>query len=291
MTEEIRHNFEETERLAARFSAHSEHLHTEGGTHLGAARHHFGRTRGRGSLAQAAESGVEKLLDSVTKAQKALTEHLDKVARGHHQANANHRAHEQSVADALHGIRRGDAGRDGPTPPHRGGAEGAGGRPRELEAGPSTGPTTDDVRNWRSRRRHLEEEPGERRWAAGERAAARLWGGRRHGNHVPVATHDHAPYPVTGSGGRHVDVTAHDASGRRYHVEVKTYQRWKTVNGTPVEQFVPLSDDLFEQIAKDVATRRRDPDVQLHWDFMDAHPSPALRNALLRARIVFTTRN
>ena len=118
-----------------------------------------------------------------------------------------------------------------------------------------------------------------------------MWGGRHQGNHVPVPTHDNAPYPVTGPGGRDVDVVHVGLDGRRYHIEVKTYQRWKTVNGVSVEQFVPLSEDIREQIAKDVNIRAADPSVELRWHFADAHPSPELRNALLHARIVFTTMN
>ena len=47
-------------------------------------------------------------------------------------------------------------------------------------------------------------------------------------------------------------------SGGTVNVEIKTYNRWATVNGEPVEQFVPLGK-LEEQIAKDVAIMAAEP--------------------------------
>jgi hypothetical protein len=52
-----------------------------------------------------------------------------------------------------------------------------------------------------------------------------------------------------------------------------------------------LSEEIRQQIAKDVNIRAADPSVELRWSFTDAHPSPELKNALMHARIVFTTMN
>jgi hypothetical protein len=175
-----------------------------------------------------------------------------------------------------------------------GGAGALPGRPPlQLEPGNTGGPTLRDLMNWRSRptQERAGAYPGEKRWRAGERHVANMWDGQHQGNHIPVPTHDNAPYPVTGPGGRDVDVVHVGPDGRKYHIEVKTYQRWKTVNGVSQEQYVPLSEDLREQIAKDVNIRAADPAVELHWTFTDAHPSPELRNALSHARITFTTMN
>lgn len=53
MSEEFRDDYDEVERLAGRFDAHSSHLHSESGQQLSAAHHRFGRTRGKGGIARA----------------------------------------------------------------------------------------------------------------------------------------------------------------------------------------------------------------------------------------------
>ncbi|MFI9785490.1 RHS repeat-associated core domain-containing protein [Kitasatospora sp. NPDC051984] len=114
MSDGFKHNHEETEKLAEHFKAGSSRLTSAGDTHLGRARHHFGRTRGRGGLAQAAEAGVEQLIESITKGQKALGKHLGDVGTGLKKTSANHRAHEQELTRTLSSIAGGKGTPKGP---------------------------------------------------------------------------------------------------------------------------------------------------------------------------------
>ena len=70
------------------------------------------------------------------------------------------------------------------------------------------------------------------------------------------------------------------------NVEIKTYNRWATVDGVPVERFVPLNGKLVAQINKDVAIMAENPGTRAVWSFLDAHPSDELREALLAAKII-----
>ncbi|MEU6355704.1 hypothetical protein ABZ896_41390 [Streptomyces sp. NPDC047072] len=278
MSDGFNHNYDETDRVRDRAREQGTHLDEAAGSRLRSSRTRLQGTRGRGALSEAIGAAAEEAMRGLEQAQRQLRRHMDDMADGLDQMSRNHRTNDDRVADQLRGIGDRSAGQT-PT------------RPLALEAGPAGGPTHRDVLNWRNRRASG---PGGRegtRWFQGEQFTARMWGGRNQDNHVPVPTNDNAPYPVTRPGGRNVDVTSDGGDGRTYHVETKTYQRWKTVEGQAAEQFVPLSDDLFEQIAKDVNIRRADPNVELRWDFADAHPSPELANALRHARIVFVTRN
>ncbi|WP_405009059.1 DUF6531 domain-containing protein [Kitasatospora sp. NBC_01539] len=107
MSGEFRHDPLEVDTLAGRFGEHSEKMNDSGDRHLGRARRAQGRTRGRGALAQAAETGVDQLMEAVTKGQKALGKHLDDVGKGLKQTSANHRANEADVARSLGGITSG----------------------------------------------------------------------------------------------------------------------------------------------------------------------------------------
>jgi hypothetical protein len=93
-------------------------------------------------------------------------------------------------------------------------------------------------------------------------------------------------------GGRKTDVPIDLPGGRTVAGEVKMYQQYRTVtlaDGTRVTErgAVPLSDHIREQIAKDVALRRADPNFDPRWIFLGAGPNPALRAELTRAGIVF----
>ena len=78
-------------------------------------------------------------------------------------------------------------------------------------------------------------------------------------------------------------------SAGRLNVEIKTYNRWATVNGQRVERFVPLKKELVAQINKDVAIMAEHPGTRAVWHFLDAHPSDELREALLAAKIIIRT--
>ncbi|WP_354643004.1 RHS repeat-associated core domain-containing protein [Kitasatospora camelliae] len=114
MSDGFKHSHEETEKLAEHFKLGSGKLTGSGDTHLGRARHHFGRTKGKGGLAQAAEAGVEQLMESLTKGQKALGKHLDDVGTGLKKTSANHREHEQELTRTLSQITGGKSTPGGP---------------------------------------------------------------------------------------------------------------------------------------------------------------------------------
>jgi len=124
------------------------------------------------------------------------------------------------------------------------------------------------------------------KWQAGEVYVQELYGSGGQ-QHYPVPTSSGGAFPVTRPGGRYVDAPVPTARGGTLAVEVKTYGRWRTVNGAPEMREVPLSSHITEQIAKDVALRAADPTFDPRWTFLDAPPSAELRAELNRANITF----
>jgi hypothetical protein len=93
-------------------------------------------------------------------------------------------------------------------------------------------------------------------------------------------------FSVPGTGGRWVDVWAPPSGGFQMAGEVKAYQRWITVEGTPTQHTVQLSTRIEQQIQKDVWLRDHVPGYDPHWIFADAPPSPELAARLAQERIV-----
>jgi hypothetical protein len=111
--------------------------------------------------------------------------------------------------------------------------------------------------------------------------------------HYPVQTNSDPDFPVTRTGGRKVDVPVDLPDGSTTAIEIKMYQRFRTVtqpDGSQVTQHVevPLRPEIREQINKDVALRNADPSYDPRWAFLGAGPSPALRDYLTKAGIIFT---
>jgi hypothetical protein len=148
---------------------------------------------------------------------------------------------------------------------------------------PADGPLTlRDVRNTRDVRT---------RWELGEEYHRQMWGGGPE-RHYPVPTSTDPRYPVTGSGGRKVDVPVDLPDGRTIAVEVKTYGPYRTItlkDGTTqaIRNEVPLSDGIKQQIHKDIALRQMDPKYDPRWSFTHAGPSAELRAYLKEAKIIF----
>ena len=94
---------------------------------------------------------------------------------------------------------------------------------------------------------------------------------------------------IEGDGGRFVDAPVDLPNGGVLAVEVKTYGRWRTVSGVPQEQTVPLSDEIREQILKDVWLCDNHPNYDPRWIFLDAPPSKELQDFLNQHRIVNVT--
>lgn len=141
---------------------------------------------------------------------------------------------------------------------------------RMLEASPATTYTYNQVQNLR----------GRPRYTGGEVFVGELNRGTGQ-HHYPVAANPSGPHPVNGTGGRFVDVHVIDTkSGRIYAIEVKTYVRYRTVDGQPVFNTVPLSKEIQQQINKDIALRNTVPGYEPQWVFLGAPPSPELQKAL-----------
>lgn len=84
---------------------HSKHLEEKGGKHLHASRHHFGRTRGRGSLAKAIEEVTEKAMKSLGDAHGQLKKHLNDVGEGLSEAGKAQKKHDKHVQDGMDGVK------------------------------------------------------------------------------------------------------------------------------------------------------------------------------------------
>lgn len=138
---------------------------------------------------------------------------------------------------------------------------------RELPNYPTTH-TRRQIRNMRQ----------PRKWRAGEEHVRQRYGGQPRDY---AAQKPRRGYEYTDGGGRSVDVSVDLPNGTTANIEVKTYQGYRTVNGMPKGQEVPLSPGIRNQIEKDIAQRTADPKYRPAWTFMDAPPSKELKRFLL----------
>jgi RHS repeat-associated protein len=124
---------------------------------------------------------------------------------------------------------------------------------------------------------------GKERWQAGEQYIQELYGseGQRH-YHVPPQDGELA---ISGSGGRFVDAPV-DVDNGVLANEVKTYQKWRTVNGAPQQNTVPLNEHIRQQINKDIWLRDNLDGFDPRWLFIDAPPSSELSRYLSRHNII-----
>ena len=167
-----------------------------------------------------------------------------------------------------------------------GGSHQTGKPPLALPPGPTHKLSMEQIKRIRDRQERAD---------AAEDFARELYGGGPE-RHYPVSPNSDPDFPVTGTGGRKVDVPVDLPGGGTLAVEVKMYQQYRTVklpDGTSVTHKVevPLSSEIRQQINKDVALHRADPTYDPRWDFHGAGPSPELREYLTRAGIVFIERN
>ncbi len=92
---------------------------------------------------------------------------------------------------------------------------------------------------------------------------------------------------ITGSGGRYVDAPVTAPNGDILANEVKMYSQWTTINGQPTQQFVPLSDNIQQQVLKDAWLQANYPGYQPNWLFLGAPPSQDLAQYLSAEGIPF----
>ncbi|MCX9012822.1 MAG: DUF4157 domain-containing protein, partial [Candidatus Methanoperedens sp.] len=93
-------------------------------------------------------------------------------------------------------------------------------------------------------------------------------------------------FPVPGTGGRFTDVLAPPGGGFQLAGEVKAWHRWVTVEGRAMQQTVPLTPQIEQQIQSDVWLRANVPGYDPRWIFADAPPSPDLAARLNQEHIV-----
>jgi hypothetical protein len=139
-------------------------------------------------------------------------------------------------------------------------------------------PTTNTLSQIRNMR-------GPERWQSGEQYVQELYGSPGQ-QHFPVPPTTVDGQKITGSGGRFVDAPVPTSNGGTIANEVKTYQTWRSVNGQPMQQSVPLSDNIQQQILKDVWLRSNVPGYDPRWIFLDAAPSPELSRQLTNQQII-----
>jgi len=152
MSGEFKHDHDATENLAKRFGGMSDDMEDSHRRHHTRARSAFGRTKGKGGLAGAAEEGVSKLLDAMEDGQKALRKHLKDVGTGLEHSSRRHRENEQKITDALKGT-HGDGNR--PKGPSSGGGSSSSGsgsgqgsnRPKPTPPPPKLREGTGDARD------------------------------------------------------------------------------------------------------------------------------------------------
>ncbi len=153
----------------------------------------------------------------------------------------------------------------------------AAGRPRigyvrreALERGPQTTHTIRQVLNMR----------GKERSEAAENLWNQMYRGQRH-VHRPVPADPDAVRPITGSGGRHTDVTAPGGANSTMGLEIKAYLEYRTINGVATKMEVELTTELEQQIYKDAWLRAQDATFRPVWLFMGAPPGDKIK-ALLK---------
>ena len=122
---------------------------------------------------------------------------------------------------------------------------------------------------------------GRKKWEAGETYVQELYGskGQKH-YQVP------AEGKITGSGGRYVDAPVSVPKNNVIAIEVKTYNKYITVEGNAILNEVPLSSSIKQQVLKDIYLRDNVPGYDPRWIFLDAPPSAELSTFLNKNRII-----
>lgn len=126
---------------------------------------------------------------------------------------------------------------------------------------------------------------GKEKSEASENYIGQVYGGQTQ-VHNPVTPAPTSNFAVEGEGGRFTDAVAAGGVGQTLGLEVKMYMRWRTVKGVAVEGAVPLSNEIIEQVNKDVHLRNKNPGFDPRWIFLEAPPSPQLAGYLQNAGIV-----
>ncbi|APU09435.1 hypothetical protein A5M85_03800 [Cellulophaga lytica] len=122
---------------------------------------------------------------------------------------------------------------------------------------------------------------GVKKWKSGEVYVQELYGsnGQKHYKVPPEGE-------ITGSGGRYCDAPVETPKNGTMALEVKTYNRYITVEGKVKVNEVPLSPKIRQQVLKDVYLRDNVKGYDPRWIFLDAPPSLELSTFLSKNRII-----
>lgn len=124
------------------------------------------------------------------------------------------------------------------------------------------------------------------RWRAGEQFIRERFGagGSLH-FHVPRG--EFGGEEITGRGGRFADAVEYRADGTFVAHEVKTYETYKKIDGKNVEQSVPLSQEIRQQVLKDAWLAANVKGYTAFWHFLGAKPSKDLKEFLDKHHIKY----
>ncbi|WP_139382850.1 hypothetical protein [Luteibacter sp. 22Crub2.1] len=127
---------------------------------------------------------------------------------------------------------------------------------------------------------------GAKRWQAGEQYVQELYGSAGQG-HFAIPAAEVGGETIVGAGGRFVDAPVATGDGGTLANEVKTYKQWTTVDGQPVQNTVPLSSQIKQQVLKDSWLQQNLSGYRPNWIFLDAPPSPELAQYLTKQNIPY----
>ncbi|MEU7185174.1 hypothetical protein [Streptomyces sp. NPDC045369] len=117
MSDTVRNDKDLHDRLADRITSQADEHASGARPHLRRSRAGLGRTRGRGSMAAAVESGAEKILRAIEEAEEQLHKHLHDVSKGVRIMGENHARNDKNIETMLNSIvntsRKQDKVRDG----------------------------------------------------------------------------------------------------------------------------------------------------------------------------------
>ncbi|MEU7597382.1 hypothetical protein AB0B79_30765 [Streptomyces sp. NPDC039022] len=117
MSDTVRNDKGLHDRLADRITSQADEHASGARPHLRRSRAGLGRTRGRGSMAAAVESGAEKILRAIEEAEEQLHKHLHDVSKGVRIMGENHARNDKNIETMLNSIvnrsRTQDGVRDG----------------------------------------------------------------------------------------------------------------------------------------------------------------------------------
>ncbi|MGE7438015.1 hypothetical protein [Kitasatospora sp. NPDC001175] len=98
---DIRHNYDETDRLAKRMGEHADHLEATAGEHTRNANRRLAGTHGKDPLANAVVGGSSRILKVIKDAEREVRQHLRDVQKGLDLTSRNHKENDEVLANMI----------------------------------------------------------------------------------------------------------------------------------------------------------------------------------------------